>query len=272
MLKKDARPKAVFDNADRCGTCLHFERIPYPGSPKKTCDALGHIASSPKCDYYNPNIALIADKAPKVIPIFSEYVASMTRGELQLFGHMMYSAAETAKAGFTLGQQVWFVIGMDYLNNYFTGIVLRATKEFVYIAAELNEGAGGTFVQLMPSSVLNEKEWLRRRRRLVRAERVVEPRKNGRPTLFEELAMTKKEFVERRQALAEKPADYEPPTLDTVPQHWLDKRHVQSFKADAVAAQTVEQHVKAVRVKKAKAKAKASGKGFTDGKFVVRRS
>lgn len=265
VLKKEAKIKAAFEAADKCGTCLHFQNMPYPGA-RKSCDKLGHLASSPKCELYNPNIAILADKSPSVVKLIGKIAQKFNRSELQLLGHLMYAADTTRREGWYIGQPVWFCIGQDYLTNYFQGYVLRANAEFVFITAELSQGAGGTYVQVMKKSTLDEEQFLKVRRQLVKAGRVTEPRKNGNPTLFEELQMTKAEFVARREALVSAPSDYEPPTLDTVPQHWLDKRHAISFKADASKASVVEKHIKQ------QAAIRSSKKGVKGGKFVVNRN
>jgi len=259
---------------NKCQSCIHHEKVPH-ASAKKPCIKLGVLATATACELYVPDPTLLASAHQNVLKVMRLLFRSMRDPELQVMAMAIRGGSYLQKAGYEFGQPVYFCVGQEYVQNYFRGRIVSVSKDkqFVYVSSSLRDGDGNTMVTLMPESVLTFAKWEKRKRSLISANRVIEPKKNGRPTLYDELQMPRDEWLAYRDTLAVKPAEYVPPSLDSVPQHWLDKRRVKLFKEEAMHAITGNiKKSKKIADAKTKAKMKKTLTRGKDGSFTIERT
>jgi hypothetical protein len=263
----------------QCKACIHLDKVPLPGA-KKSCSKMGILANATMCKEFNPDITDLANSAAGVSPIrmIGRLQEVMTEKQMQLLSWLLRMNYRTKKVGLKLGGKVAFCLSGDYLNNYFQGYVMSVSKDmqFVTILADLQKNGSASAIILMRESVYNWKQYQKKRKALVKEGLIMEPRRGSRPTLYEELHMTKDEFLRGRAKLATRPADYVPPSMDNVPATWLDKRRITSFSEDARAA--VAANVKKSKdltrktIEKAKTKAGNGTKVVSKSNKVVKTS
>lgn len=262
MLKKESGGSLSIN--PQCRTCIHHERVAHPSANGKVCAKMGVLGTASACKLYDEDVLHLAKAQQSTIKIMRLVCRELGDPDLQVLAMAVRNIPYLKKAGYEFGQLVYFAIGTDYLQNWFRGRVVKVSKDrqFIHICSSLTEGADNSMITLEAQSVFTAQEFEKKRRSLVKENRIAEPRKNGRPTLWEELQMPKAQWKAYRESLAAKPADYEPPTLDSVPQHWLDKRTVRSFKDEAAAAlkaNVVKSKVLAKKKLEARAKRNAQG-------------
>lgn len=248
----------------KCKSCIHHSKVPHP-EDKKVCESLGITAAAKACSQFNPDFIKLAGVSHDLIKPLGNFMRDCTSEQTQILAFYIRNAEYAKRQKLRLGQQVAFCLSADYLQNYFRGYVLSVSKdgEFVYITSNLNQKEGNTMLTLLRKNVLTVLEFKLKKKKLIKSGRVVEPQgRRGHKTLFDQLSMNKKEFLSYRGTLASKPDDYVPPSIDSVPDTWLDSRQ---------AAKMSEQRKKEIKKQIEKSKPASMEANRKGNKFYVER-
>lgn len=258
----------------QCRSCIHHTKTPHPQfGTRKTCDKMGILPSAraPEACFSSDVIAVI-DTKHSLLQELRDFALETNPRMTQNLAYTILQIDRVAKAKLMFGQRVAFCLGADVLQNYFRGRVISVTAdgEFVYVSSELQKGSDYTLLTLMRSSVLTFKQWQRKKQQLIRAGAITEARtRSDRPTLFEELQMPKSDWRAYRETLMSSPESYKPPSLDSVPQHWIDRRKLPALKEDVQQAiKFAARKSKTMADKKLKSKLVKAG---ANGKLIINR-
>lgn len=182
----------------RCGDCMHFQQSSHPQFGQ-VCEQRGvkKFATAPNC--YTANVHVFRRVSPKTFLTLAPIVAGFSNQQARVFMGLLNTQAQLEKLGLFLLQRVFFCIGNDYLDNYYSAYVLGVgpEKHILLVGSDyLKTQKGATVAQLMKDSLLDHKEFVKRRAYLIEHGLLYEPRKPHKNEL-------------------EGAAEYEPPTMET---------------------------------------------------------
>ncbi len=213
----------------KCQDCLHHSTG--PKRFERLCSALGVEPFAPACPEFSPNIQTLANSDTKALVKLAGITQTFTKEQLRILAFTFRNLDYIRKAGFEFGQTVVFSInGRQYLENYFRGIVIGATRngQLCHIASCLeNLNPRNCLLSLFSNDVLSLDKFQALRQSLIQRERLREPK--GDRTLSM-LKMSPEQLSIYKASLEKEPNEYSPPTLDTVPQEWLDSRQAGTLK------------------------------------------
>lgn len=207
----------------RCGDCMHFKGTAHP-SYGAVCSALGTRASAlaPAC--YTANVSVFRPLGPDFVRGLAVTVASMDAQQQRVLMGLLRNAAALDKVGLTFMQKVYFSMGGDCLENWYTGFVLAPGPDRGTVLLVGQDYAKGnrtlcTALLLVSSLVTSHKKFTRIKDDLVARGQI----KRLPPKLQPKVAKE----------------DYEPPTMETNPEalealaNKLGKRKKTPLKKDA---------------------------------------
>jgi hypothetical protein len=226
MLKKqrEAGPPSRVSLNVKCGACLHFNKTP---AFEKPCIQLGVLKQAEACPSFTPDMCRLARLNLDSLRVLRELTKNLKREELNILAYTFRNVDLLKRYGYQFGQTVLFSVGKDYLSEYFKAYILGISVdgEFVYLTSTYEDlNRGQVFMTLLRDSIMTVDEFKAHRKRLVKAKKLKPPPQQGRPNTIDLLKMPKAKRAEYFASLEKKPLAYEPPTLDSVPLSWLDKR------------------------------------------------
>ena len=220
----------------KCSECLHFSRG--PRRFERLCAQLGVEPFTPACPEFCPDQTYLAKVGAASIQALAKIAAELSQPQLRLLAYTFRNADLIKKAGFAFGQQVVFSInGHDYLDCYFRGYVVGASKngQTVYLSSDmegLNEN--NAMLSLPRTSVMQLEAFKEKRKKMVQANRLAVPvskwRTLKRRSVLELLRLSPEQASILKKQLEDKPLQYEPPSIDSVPVEWLDQRQAGTLK------------------------------------------
>lgn len=194
----------------RCGDCLHFKGTPHPSFGSR-CSDLGvkSYGSAPPC--YAPNVVIFNKVSPDTFAVLASLVSSFSPAQSRVLMGLLKTAGSLDKYGYSFLQKVYFRLGEDYLDNYYSGYVLGVGMEktvSIVGKAFFKGDKRPIMATLMPESVLDTEEFKKRRKKLMASGKLYEPRKARKNDISDE---------------------YMPPTIETA-QETLDEMAKRSGK------------------------------------------
>lgn len=194
----------------KCGECLHFNRL---AKFEKPCSFLGikAFANAPSC--FTPDVFKLQKTNPDIIYQIGNIMKDFTSAEARILIALLRSTRTQEKYyKLKFGQPVYFCLSNDYLSNYFRGFVVGVAsqgEEQVYISSNLGktQRANPMLGSFIRDRVLTLTEFKKRKKELIKAGKVQDPKKIFTPT-----KLTK-----------DNADDYEIPSIETAPKEWLDK-------------------------------------------------
>ena len=184
----------------RCGDCLHFKGTAHPqfGAP---CSTLGvkAYAAAPPC--YMSNVQVFRKAGPHTFATLAGILSHFTPQQSRVLMGLLKSVGSLEKHGLTFLQKVYFHVGEDYLDNYFSGRVLGVgVNGTISVVGEnyFHNSKTPIVAYLFPDSVLNDERFQKRKNALTKKGLVYAPRKPHRNEISG--------------------SDYEPPTMETSPE------------------------------------------------------
>jgi len=208
----------------RCAECMHFEGSPHP-SIGQACSLIGvkRYATAPNC--YTPNVHVFRKTSPQTLNVLASVVSSFSpQQSLVLMGLLREQASMKRKFNISFLEKVFFLIGEDFLENYFAGFALGSDPDgnILIVGSQYFKDQKNSIVaSLSRKSVLNWEEF-----RKVR----------------DMLSARGKLYMPRRKIEVELPPnldDYEPPTLETT-EELLEKQANKSTKRRVKKAEVLE--------------------------------
>ena len=213
----------------KCGDCIHLERGPQRF--EKLCSQLGQQPFSEACPEFTPDLMKVSLLKRVDLDDLAALSQRLSQSQTRLFAYAFRNADLVKKAGFEFLSEVVFSTGGDYLECYVRGRILAADRSgnlcYIYSDFEGLNGQEGNLAMLtlMRSSVMSMEQFKEHRKKLISKGRIEEPKREGsKRTTLQCLRMTPDERALYRKTLQTKPDEYVPPSIDTVPQSWLDNR------------------------------------------------
>jgi hypothetical protein len=154
----------------RCRNCLFFKQAAYFKAP---CSQLGVEKYARPCTHFTANHYNFNVKDKNYIPI-AQMINSLSSDRLGEMVALLSQEIRTRRQGFRHNQTVFVhAFGDDYLSNYCKAAVITANRTYVFV-----QGLGkdktfrGSFLR---SSVLNEEEYDKKRKTLIRKKLLRDP-------------------------------------------------------------------------------------------------
>lgn len=214
----------------KCSECLHFARG--PKRFERLCSQLGVEPFAPACAEYCPDMSFLAKVDKKHIQYLAEIASMLSQPQLRLMAYVFRNADFIKKAGFVYGQEIVFSInGHDYLDCYFRGLVIGASKNgrTLYLSSSLeNLNPENAFLSLPKTSVMTMQKFKEFRKKLIEKDRLAVPifkwSMLKRRSILELLRLSPEQISILKKQLVEKPMQYEVPSMDSAMPEWLDNR------------------------------------------------
>lgn len=206
MLKRNVLGNASaksLDEAFRCSECLHFRKHAH-SSKEKPCSELGirGVGLAPKC--FTPDITVIFKNVDQFVQVASLFQSSTHKERRILLG--MFRAQK--KKQFPIGTKIYFKVGKEFISNYLAAYSAGYTSsgELMLIGSPNMKTRGSSFTSFLTSSedLMTTTEWKKKRQDLKAKGLVFDPSNR----------------IIKKASVVD---DYEPPSIDQVPQEWYDK-------------------------------------------------
>lgn len=219
----------------RCGDCIHFKTGPAHPNYGKLCSELGKKVFSPICPVYEPDVTALKSIGQGTLITLANVLQECSSKQTRILSHLLTRKARFEAAGLRFGQTLYFCLGMQYLSSIVSGklIAVSRTGHELTLVSDM-DGLQSTqaTATVLRSSVMTEEQFLKLRKQLIQSDRVLEPATRGHPSTLEQLRMTKKQIRAYHATLVKNPNEYEPPSIDSVPIEWLDKRVMETLGKD----------------------------------------
>lgn len=220
----------------------------YPG----LCKENGKKPYSPICIGFAPDYTALQTVETTTLKTLATVLAKCTAQQTRILSHLLMRKQQFDTAGYRFGQPIFFCIGELYLSNVVCGYLLSVDKKhdgMVLVSDMEALQRKQAIVRLIGDKVWTEEQFYKLRTKLIREDKVIAPFQRNVPNVLDQLKMTKAQLAEYHETLQTKPNDYAPPTIDSVPSSWLDRRVLKSL----VNSRTDKSRVK---VKKGKSQIK----------------
>jgi len=182
----------------KCGDCLHFQNGAHPGIGE-LCEARGvkKYATAPDC--FTPNVHVFRKTSPKAFSLLASIVPAFTASQSRVFIGLLQQQAALERQGLHFLERVYFLVGNDYLDNYYAAYVLGVgpEKQILLVGSDyLKTQKGVAVAQLAKSSLISAEEFRKIKADLANKGLIYEPRRPHKNSIPDALK-------------------YEPPTLET---------------------------------------------------------
>lgn len=186
--KKDTTDNANATRSNitlRCGDCLHHKGTPHP-SIGQPCNDRGvkTYAAAPNC--YTANVQVFRKVAPETFGLLASILSHFSPQQSRVFMGLLKSAGSLEKHGFTFLERVYFRLGEDYLDTYYSGFVLGAgiQHNLMIVGSSFFTGIKHPVIaHLDAASVFNKKAFTKKQAQLTKAGKLYVPRKPQRNTI-----------------------------------------------------------------------------------------
>lgn len=159
----------------KCSDCIHFDGAAHVEF-KKPCRELGIKAYARSCDKMNPNVARMSRSFGAMEAVL-DVVSEMDESEIRLFAYAAIKSKDLKKhTKFSFGEKVYFNLSAptsDYIDSYYSGVVIgyipsdqNSEGGYLHIAGSLTSMHGSS-ITLPITSVLDQKQWDSKYRRLL---------------------------------------------------------------------------------------------------------
>lgn len=187
----------------KCGSCLHFENVPH-AKKGSVCSKMGIRAQGTAPSCFTPNVNELCVSSELLVQATA--MMSLPKTARRVLAALM----STDQKKFRFGTKIYFrPIGKDYLSNYRSGFILghSSTGDLMVVGDRDPNKRGNSYVALLKDEegILTPSEWREKRAQLIERNLINDP-EVGR-------SLAKKTVLE----------DYEPPSMDTAPDHWFRK-------------------------------------------------
>lgn len=188
----------------KCGSCLHFNSVPHSSKKGEVCSKIGvrEQGTAPSC--FTPNVQELCVTSELLVQATA--LMALPRTARRVLAALM--SVDQKKLKF--GTKIYFrPIGKDYMSNYRSGFVLGYSSmgDIMVVGDRDPNKRGNAFVALLKDEdgVLTPAEWREKRARLLEQNLINDPDLSR--------SFIKKTVLD----------DYEPPSMDTAPEHWFRK-------------------------------------------------
>lgn len=196
----------TLNEAFRCGECLHYKKHKH-SSHEELCkdEGVRSFAIAPKC--FTPDVSQIAQNSDMFVQL-SALFSSYTPKQKRILLGMLRASPKTKKKEYPFGTKLYLKIGKDYISNYVSGYVMGYTSsgEMMLSGSPDMKTRGSSFLAFSESTegFLTASQWKQKRKELREANKIQDP----------------KAGIIQGSSLD----NYEPPTIDSAPASWHDKK------------------------------------------------
>ena len=153
-----------------CGMCRHFSRMAHPAF-KEVCQKKGIIEVSKPCVRYQADPRQLRFYEESHMVAFAEFLATVPTSKLPLLASIFNQEHRTRKRKYHFGEIIYIhAFGQEYISNYRRCRILVVERDLATV-----EGEGNLIASVMLKSVLNAKQWKKRKAELQAAKRVKDP-------------------------------------------------------------------------------------------------
>lgn len=190
--------------AMKCGECLHFNTSPH-SKKGEVCAKMGIRAEGTAPSCFTPNVKELTVSSDFIMMV-TTLMSTMTKTQRRILAATMMTKQKRLK----FGTKIYFrPMGKDYLSNYRSGFVMgySSAGDLMVIGDPDPAKRGSSYIALLKDDegTLTPEQWRAKRGELKAANLINDP------DIGKSLA--------KRTALD----DYEPPSMDTAPEHWFSK-------------------------------------------------
>lgn len=181
----------------RCADCLHFKGSAHPAMGK-SCTHLGVAPSAIAPGCYTPNVVVLRKIPSASFKQLAILLSTIKPQQARVLMGLFKCAGSLENTGFVFLQKVYFRLGDDFLENYYSGFVLcKGPNRTISIVGEsyLSGDASAPLANLIKSSIMTWDAFKEKRDKLIAQGKLLR------------LKSTKKVVYD----------DYEPPSLDAPP-------------------------------------------------------
>ena len=158
---------------------MHHKGTPHPaiGEP---CNNRGvkTYAAAPNC--YTANVSVFRKVSPQTFSILSTIISDFTPQQSRILMGLLKSAGSLEKHGLSFLEKVFFRLGEDYLDSYYSGYVFGSglNHSLMIVGSSFLTGVKHPIIaHLEPSSVLSVEAFKRKHKFLVQHGKLYVPRK-----------------------------------------------------------------------------------------------
>lgn len=219
MLVKQTQKKACL--GVRCEDCIHFEKVPKFDGVVCAKNGIDGRKKAPDC--FNPDVFnLTKVKTPEQLNALGKLIQGYGTKQLRILAFVLAKQGNNMnKLDLKFGKSVYFSLGENYLSHFFKGYVVGVSGTDVHIVARIKKCDENTSITLQRDSVLTKKQYKEVEAQLITENKVVMPETAKK--YLRVLPLAERLDKKGRITMPEQfKIDYEPPTIDTAPQEWLD--------------------------------------------------
>lgn len=208
MQKRDVVDGGKISNknigAMKCGECLHFATSAH-SKKGEVCSKIGIRAEGVAPSCFTPNVKELNVSSDMLMQV-TALMSTLTRTQRRILAATMMTKQKKLR----FGTKIYFrPMGADYVSNYRAGYVMgySSAGDLMIVGDPDPNKRGNSFVALLRDDhfILNTEAWKTKRAELKAANLINDPELGK--------AIAKKTVLD----------DYEPPSLDTAPDHWFTK-------------------------------------------------
>lgn len=182
----------------RCGDCMHLKGTKHPSFNERCAErGVKTGAVAPPC--YTPNVTVFRRHSLDTFRILAAVIRSFSPQESRVLMGILHKSNRLEKFGFNFLDKVYFRLGDEYLNNFYSGYVLAVGIErtLLIIGAKQLENKRPMIAHLEADSVYSVDKFRRVKKRLVENGLLNDPE------------------TRRLKLPRTVDVDYEPPTIDS---------------------------------------------------------
>jgi hypothetical protein len=270
----------------KCGDCLHHKGPPSPHYPDK-CSKIGVLQIAKACRHYTPDLSKIRrdDKSTELLAAIANAGKNLTDSQQRMIAYLLVTQGPLKKFGLRIGQPLYInlppYLGMprerrltlekldlNYLDQWYKGYIIGAVQAAegaveIYISPSKGGKPDPYTITLkltdkLPSYVLPWRDFKIKKHEL---------EKKGRKKLPPDVRKKITKILEA--PFKQKASADDVPTIDTVPEAWLDSRpSVPGLKFERkgkTKLHKVERDLIEAKSKKAKLKTGKNGRVVMNG-------
>jgi hypothetical protein len=208
-----SKPKADL----RCGSCSGLNREKLISGAGTFCEGQGKLKTSKACNQYRPDVFALSWKPShqKVdsLNMLAMAMTDFTPNELQIVAALFLREKKTRQVGFKFWQKVYIRIKgsatENYMDNFVTGRVLDADKEYIRIISETGKTCIQAVYDLNSSTVYTIERFRPIRSKMLKDGKLIAPqsRKRVDSVYLESLdfafdtGMLEKDFAKRNRKI-----------------------------------------------------------------------
>ena len=181
--KKDTTDNVAASRSNislRCGDCLHHKgSTPHPAIGQRCADrGVKTYAAAPSC--YTANVNVFRKIAPETLTVLGSIISHFSPQQSRILMGLLKGAGSLEKHNLSFLEKVFFKLGEDYLDSYYSGFVLGCgvNQNLMLVGSTFFTGVRNPVIaHLDVDSILTAKAFAKKKKQLLAAGKLYVPRK-----------------------------------------------------------------------------------------------